>query len=53
MYFKLQGFLSRCQRNLLNNHKNSIEITKITNQGKIILNKPNLSQNSRQNQGWN
>lgn len=38
MYFTLQEFLSRCDKNLLNNHKNSIEIAKTSNQGKIILN---------------
>ncbi len=52
MCFNLQEFLSRCPKNLLNNHKNSLEITKISNQGKIILNQLNLSRNFRQHQGW-
>ncbi|AFY51008.1 hypothetical protein Nos7524_5285 [Nostoc sp. PCC 7524] len=43
MYFTLQEFLSRCHGNLLNNHKNSLEIAKTSNQGKFILNKQRLS----------
>ncbi len=50
MYFKLQGFLSRCQGKFLNNHKNSLEIAKTCNQGKIILNQRNLSNNFREYQ---
>jgi len=46
MCFTLQEFLSRCDKNLLNNHKNSIEIAKTSNQGKIILNNQNLSRKS-------
>jgi len=45
MYLTLQEFLSRYDENLLNNHKNSIEIVKTSNQGKIILNNLNLSRN--------
>ena len=45
MYLTLQEFLSRYDENLLNNHKNSIEIAKPSNQGKIILNNLNLSRN--------
>jgi len=37
MYLTLQEFLSRCGRNLQNNLKNSSEIAKTFNQGKIIL----------------
>ncbi len=46
MYLTLQEFLSRYDENLQNNHRNSIEIAKTSNQGKIILNNLNLSRNS-------
>ncbi|MBC6429749.1 hypothetical protein FM036_02310 [Nostoc sp. HG1] len=45
MYFTLQEFLSRCDQNFQNNLKNSSEIVKTSNQGKIILNKQNQSRN--------
>jgi hypothetical protein len=50
MYFTLQEFLSRCHGNLLNNHKNSLEIAKSSNQGKFILNQQRLSKNFREHQ---
>ncbi|PHJ65418.1 hypothetical protein VF14_32215 [Nostoc linckia z18] len=43
MYLSLQEFLSRCSQNFANNHKNSSEIAKTSNQGKIILNSQNQS----------
>ncbi|ODG97377.1 hypothetical protein A4S05_13920 [Nostoc sp. KVJ20] len=43
MYLTLQEFLSRCGQNFQNNLKNSLEIAKTSNQGKIILNKENQS----------
>lgn len=45
MYLTLQEFLSRCGQNFQNNLKNSLEIVKTSNQGKIILNKQNQSIN--------
>jgi hypothetical protein len=39
MYLNVQLFLSRCHGNFENKHKSSSEIEKITNEGKIILNK--------------
>ncbi|AUB39463.1 Frataxin/CyaY [Nostoc flagelliforme CCNUN1] len=45
MYLTLQEFLSRCDQNFQNNLKNSSEIVKTSNQGKIILNKQNQSKN--------
>lgn len=45
MYLTLQEFLSRCNQNFQNNLKNSLEIVKTSNQGKIILNKQNQSRN--------
>ncbi|MBG1258699.1 hypothetical protein F8S20_09730 [Nostoc sp. BAE] len=45
MYLTLQEFLSRCDQNFQNNLKNSLEIVKTSNQGKIILNKQNQSIN--------
>jgi hypothetical protein len=41
MYFTLQEFISRCDENSLNNLKNSIEIAKTSNQGKIVLDNQN------------
>ncbi len=43
MYLTLQEFLSRCGKNFQNNLKNSLEIAKTSNQGKIILNQQNNS----------
>ncbi|RCJ37560.1 hypothetical protein A6769_11690 [Nostoc punctiforme NIES-2108] len=43
MYLTLQEFLSRCSQNFQNNLKNSSEIAKTSNQGKIILNQENQS----------
>ncbi|OYD94822.1 hypothetical protein CDG76_15695 [Nostoc sp. 'Peltigera membranacea cyanobiont' 210A] len=45
MYLTLQEFLSRCGQNFQNNLKNSSEIAKTSNQGKIILNQENQSRN--------
>ena len=45
MYLTLQEFLSRCDQNFQNNLKNSLEIVKTSNQGKIILDKQNQSRN--------
>ncbi|BAZ52008.1 hypothetical protein NIES4103_46670 [Nostoc sp. NIES-4103] len=46
MYLKSQEFLSRCSENFQNNLKNSSEIVKTSNQGKIILNKGNKCKKS-------
>ena len=43
MYLTLQEFLSRCGENFQNTLKNSLEIVKISNKGKIILNNGNNS----------
>lgn len=43
MYLTLQEFLSRWSKNFQNILKNSLEIAKTSNQGKIILNKQNNS----------
>ena len=45
MYLTLQEFLSRCDQNFQNNLKNSLEIVKTSNQGKIILNQENQTRN--------
>jgi hypothetical protein len=47
MYFKLQEFISRCDKNSLNNLKNTLEIAKSSNQCKIIVNQKNIQQKSQ------
>ncbi|UKO97905.1 hypothetical protein L6494_25700 [Nostoc sp. UHCC 0870] len=48
MYVKLQEFLSRCNENFLNNLKNSFEIAKTSNQGKIFLKQQKHNKNARE-----
>lgn len=50
MYFKLPEIISRCDENLLNDLKNSLEIRKTSNQGKIFLNQQKYSKNVREHQ---